>query len=65
MHHLGYSSEDLLQNSIRLGFLWTVGLDLQALCTRSRNEPAMKRVSFRATQLRKNYIINAKEKQMA
>lgn len=55
MHHLGYSSEDLLQDSIRLCLLWTIGLDLQAHCAWSRNKPAMKRskMTFRAVQHRK------------
>ena len=43
MHHLGYSSENLLENSVGLCFLWPVGLDLQAHRTWSCNKPAGKR----------------------
>lgn len=40
MHHLGYSSENLLEDSVGLCFLWPVGLDLQAHRTWSCNKPA-------------------------
>lgn len=62
MHHLGYSSENFLQDGVGLCFLWPVGLDLQAHGTWSGNKPAIK-ISWHPSRSRqRQFIFEVKEK---
>lgn len=57
MHHLGYSSEDLLQDGVGLCFLWPVGLDLQAHRTWLCNKPVSKKIRTPFCQNRGSIIV--------
>lgn len=62
MHHLGYSSENLLQDGVGLCFLGPVGLDLQAHGTWSGNKPAIKISWHPSISRHRKIIFEVKEK---